>query len=87
MCEMCRPFKEVAKFRETICEFAAQFNNYRNYPLEDKPCGQRMSDHLLELGMDMVRFSYPVVPKGQARIHVQLSVARQRADLDAALQP
>ncbi|HJO34013.1 MAG TPA: hypothetical protein QGI62_07790 [Anaerolineales bacterium] len=46
-----------------------------------------MSDHLLELGMDMVRFSYPVVPKGQARIHVQLSVARQRADLDAALQP
>ena len=46
---------------------------------------KQMADCLLELGVYVTGFSYPVVPKGQARIRVQLSAAHERTDLDAAL--
>ena len=44
-----------------------------------------LADGLLDLGIYVVGFSYPVVPKGAARIRVQLSAAHSRDDLDAAL--
>jgi glycine C-acetyltransferase len=46
---------------------------------------QRLSARLLELGVYVIGFFYPVVPKGQARIRVQMSASHERADLDAAL--
>ena len=40
---------------------------------------------LLEQGIYVIGFSYPVVPKGQARIRVQLSAAHSPADVDRAI--
>jgi len=47
---------------------------------------QKMADILLQKGVYVVGFSYPVVPKGSARIRVQLSAAHTREDLDFALR-
>ena len=44
-----------------------------------------MADQLLEAGIYVIGFSYPVVPKGQARIRVQISAAHQTHDLDRAI--
>jgi len=44
----------------------------------------RMADRLLEEGVYAVAFSYPVVPKGQARIRVQMSAAHTREQLERA---
>jgi glycine C-acetyltransferase len=44
-----------------------------------------MADDLLELGIYVIGFSYPVVPKGQARIRVQISAAHSRQHLDRAI--
>ena len=53
--------------------------------LGEAALAQQMANRLLELGVYVIGFSYPVVPKGQARIRVQLSAAHQRADLETAL--
>ncbi len=45
----------------------------------------RMADRLLEEGIYVIGFSYPVVPKGQARIRVQMSAAHTREQLDQAV--
>ena len=44
-----------------------------------------MADDLLKEGIYVIGFSYPVVPKGQARIRVQISAAHSRADLERAV--
>lgn len=46
----------------------------------------QMADRLLREGVYVVGFSYPVVPKGQARIRVQISAAHTRAQLERAVQ-
>ncbi|WP_374673651.1 glycine C-acetyltransferase [Ideonella sp.] len=46
---------------------------------------QQLAARLLELGVYVVGFFFPVVPKGQARIRVQLSAAHDRADLERAV--
>lgn len=43
------------------------------------------AEALLEHGVYVVAFSYPVVPLGQARIRAQVSAAHTREDLDQAL--
>ncbi|MEU8361327.1 glycine C-acetyltransferase [Nonomuraea sp. NPDC048882] len=45
-----------------------------------------MAERLLDLGIYVIGFSYPVVPHGQARIRVQLSAAHSEADVEGALQ-
>ena len=45
-----------------------------------------MSAALLELGIYVIGFFYPVVPKGEARIRVQLSAAHSAADIDRAVE-
>jgi glycine C-acetyltransferase len=45
-----------------------------------------MADRLLREGVYVIGFSYPVVPKGQARIRVQMSAAHQRGHLEAAVR-
>ena len=50
----------------------------------DAARAQQLAARLLELGVYVVGFFFPVVPKGQARIRVQLSAAHERADLDRA---
>ena len=44
-----------------------------------------MADALLEKGVYVIGFSHPVVPKGQARIRVQLSAAHEKVHLDRAI--
>jgi len=45
----------------------------------------QMADDLLEEGIYVIGFSYPVVPKEQARIRVQMSAAHERAQLERAV--
>ena len=44
-----------------------------------------MADRLLERGVYVIGFSYPVVPKGQARIRTQMSASLARGQLEQAL--
>ncbi len=53
--------------------------------LYDAPLAQKMAADLLEEGVYVIGFFYPVVPKGKARIRVQLSAALKKEELDRAL--
>ena len=53
--------------------------------LGDAGLAARMAERLLELGIYVIAFSYPVVPKGQARIRVQLSAAHAPEQVDGAV--
>ena len=53
--------------------------------LYDAPLAQRFAARLLEEGIYAIGFFFPVVPKGQARIRVQLSAAHTRTHLDRAI--
>ena len=46
----------------------------------------RMANRLLEEGIYVIGFSYPVVPKGQARVRVQMSAVHTPEQLDQALE-
>ncbi len=47
---------------------------------------QTMASRLLAAGIYVIGFSFPVVPRGEARIRVQLSAVHQRAHLDRAIE-
>lgn len=53
--------------------------------LGDAQLAQHMATRLLERGVYVIAFSYPVVPEGQARIRTQISAAHTREDLDTAV--
>ncbi|QQX77713.1 MULTISPECIES: glycine C-acetyltransferase [Aequorivita] len=53
--------------------------------LYDAKLSQQMADMLLEEGIYVIGFFFPVVPKGKARIRVQLSAAHSNAHLDKAI--
>ena len=53
--------------------------------LGDAVLAQRMSERLLDLGIYAIGFFYPVVPKGKARIRVQISAGHTRENLDKAV--
>ena len=54
--------------------------------LYDAKLSQIMADELLKKGIYVIGFFFPVVPKGKARIRVQLSAAHTREHLDKAIQ-
>ena len=54
--------------------------------LYDANIAQVMSEKLLDEGIYVVGFFYPVVPKGQARIRVQISAAHSLDNIDKAIQ-
>jgi len=78
----------TAYFRARLSEagFALNPGSHPIIPvmLGDARLAQNMAAHLLELGVFVTGFSYPVVPKGQARIRTQISAAHTQADLDFA---
>ncbi len=51
----------------------------------DAQLATKMAERLLELGVYVIGFSFPVVAKGKARIRVQLSAAHSREDLEWAV--
>jgi glycine C-acetyltransferase len=53
--------------------------------LYDAKLSQEMASRLLEKGIYVIGFFYPVVPKGKARIRVQLSAAHEISHLDKAI--
>ena len=54
--------------------------------LGDAVVASKMADALLERGIYVVAFSFPVVPKGKARIRCQVSAVHSRKDLDFAIE-
>lgn len=88
--------ERVAKLRENVSYFRGQITEAGFKPLPgDTPIvpiivGEtasaiRMSDMLLEEGVFVTGFGFPVVPQGQARVRCQLSAAHTRDDLDQAI--
>ncbi|WP_339707880.1 glycine C-acetyltransferase [Algoriphagus aquimarinus] len=53
--------------------------------LYDAVLSQKMAEKVLEKGIYVIGFYFPVVPKGQARIRVQISAGHDRAHLDQAI--
>jgi glycine C-acetyltransferase len=54
--------------------------------LGDARLAATIADEMLQEGIYVIGFSYPVVPQGQARIRVQISAGHSRADLDRAIE-
>ena len=54
--------------------------------LGDAKVASAMADRLLAEGIYVIGFSFPVVPKGQARIRTQISAAHTKAQLDHAIE-
>lgn len=53
--------------------------------LYDAPLAQKFADAMLAKGIYVIGFFYPVVPKGQARIRVQISAGHEKSHLDKAI--
>ena len=54
--------------------------------LYDAKLSQQFAARLLDEGIYVIGFYYPVVPKGQARIRIQISAAHEKAHLDSAIK-
>jgi glycine C-acetyltransferase len=54
--------------------------------LGDAALAVKMAERLLELGIYVIAFSFPVVPQGKARIRVQVSAAHTEEDLKFAVK-
>lgn len=54
--------------------------------LGDAALANRFADRMLEKGVYVIGFSYPVVPQGKARIRTQISAAHSRKDLKTAVE-
>lgn len=78
-----RYFKE--KIREAGFEIKDGDSAIVPVMLGDAKLSQQMADALLDEGIYVIGFFYPVVPKGQARIRVQLSAAHTKEHLDKAV--
>jgi glycine C-acetyltransferase len=53
--------------------------------LGDAALAGKMAEHMLDQGVYVVGFSYPVVPQGKARIRTQISAGHTRDDLEQAI--
>jgi glycine C-acetyltransferase len=85
-----RLFENTRFFRERLARagFDLKPGEHPIIPvmLGDAALAARMADRLLEHGVYVIGFSYPVVPKGQARIRTQMSAALSREQLEQALE-
>jgi len=82
--------RHTARFRKGLTElgFELKPGEHPIIPVmtHEAETAQRLSARLLELGVYAVGFFYPVVPKNQARIRVQISAAHTDDELDRALE-
>jgi glycine C-acetyltransferase len=82
--------KNTVYFRKRMTEagFAIKPGIHPIVPimLYEEKLAHTMADDLLKEGIYVVGFSHPVVPKGQARIRVQISAAHERTNLDKAVE-
>ncbi|MEN1926348.1 glycine C-acetyltransferase [Luteimonas qiangzhengi] len=79
----------TAWFRErmTAAGFDLKAGDHPIVPvmLYDAPLAQRFAERLLEEGIYVIGFFFPVVPQGQARIRTQISASHTREQLDQAI--
>ncbi|MGL5888511.1 MAG: glycine C-acetyltransferase [Bacteroidia bacterium] len=79
----------VNYFKEGIRKIGLEFKDGESaivpVMLYDAKLSQQFADRLLEEGIYVIGFFYPVVAKGQARIRVQLSAAHEKEHLDKAI--
>lgn len=79
----------VAYFKKGVAEAGFDFKDGDSaivpIMLYDAKLSQTFADRLLEEGIYVIGFFYPVVPKEQARIRVQLSAAHEKEHLDQAI--
>jgi len=88
--ELRRRLEENARFLRQSLEklgFKVRPGTHPIMPvmLGDAALAVRMADRLLQEGVYVIGFSYPVVPKGEARIRVQVSAAHTREQLTQAV--
>ncbi len=85
-----RLWSNTERFRRGLTElgFTVAAGSHPIIPimLGDARLGVEMADRLLQEGVYVVGFSYPVVPQGKARIRVQMSAALLPEDLEWALE-
>lgn len=75
----------VAKMKEAGFDIKPTQSAICAVMLYDAKLSQQMAEKLLEEGIYVVGFYYPVVPKGQARIRVQISAGHEVEHLDKAI--
>lgn len=84
-----RLYDNAALFREEMTKlgFTLAGADHPIIPvmLGDAALAQEMAARMLERGVYVIGFSFPVVPKGQARIRTQMSAAHSRADVEKAI--
>jgi glycine C-acetyltransferase len=76
----------VTKIREAGFDIKPTKSAICAIMLYDAKLSQEFADRLLEEGIYVIGFYYPVVPQGEARIRVQLSAAHQTEHLDKAIE-
>ncbi len=80
----------VAYFKKGISEAGFEYKDGDSaivpIMLHDAQLSQDFADKLLEEGIYVIGFFYPVVPKGEARIRVQLSAGHEKEHLDKAIK-
>ncbi len=85
-----RLMDNVARFKAGLREAGLEFKDGESaivpVMLYDAALAQRFADALLQRGVYVIGFFFPVVPKGQARIRVQLSAAHTPEHIDKAVR-
>jgi glycine C-acetyltransferase len=85
-----RLMKNAARFRDGITKAGLRVREGMTpivpVMLGDARVAQEMAARMLSEGIYVIGFSYPVVPKGEARIRVQLSAAHTEAQVDRAVE-
>jgi glycine C-acetyltransferase len=85
-----RLMKNAARFREGITKAGLSVREGMTpivpVMLGDARVAQEMAAKMLSEGIYVIGFSYPVVPKGEARIRVQLSAGHTEAQVDRAVE-
>ncbi len=85
-----RLYANAARFRASMTKFGFELAG-ADHPiipvmLGDAALAQEMAARMLARGIYVIGFSFPVVPKGQARIRTQMSAAHSSADIDRAVE-
>ena len=82
--------KNAARFRDGITKAGLKVREGMTpivpVMLGDARVAQEMAARMLSEGIYVIGFSYPVVPKGEARIRVQLSAGHTEAQVDRAVE-
>ena len=85
-----RLYANAARFRDSMTKagFKLAGAGHPIIPvmLGDAALAQQMAAKMLERGIYVIGFSFPVVPKGQARIRTQMSAAHSTEDIDRAVE-